>query len=283
MNVFSLANSVTTISAISTYINRSPNNISLVKKSNFLTKRYSDYILFKNTLDIAKTKFRNKFLLRILEYDLLNNCNSKAFLNLEYDEKEKVFNIIRKIFTHEFIPTEIISSIDPKFNNAIEAIYEDNLDSFIGFFEWYKEGLKILCKKDNNLYSYISTNNEFETVVPFSNIKNLQVNHRSVYLQVDINNLKQEQISGIQLKSRTHFMSSKFISDFSINNNLLTLCIDKSLLDSLDKGIYNVLVIYDSYKPLNIKYGFTKKLETTNKKVTFYPTINGNLSIKLES
>ncbi|RIL68785.1 glycosyltransferase family 2 protein, partial [Staphylococcus devriesei] len=114
----------------------------MVKKSNFLTKRYSDYILFKNTLDIAKTKFRNKFLLRILEYDLLNNCNSKAFLNLEYDEKEKVFNIIRKIFTHEFIPTEIISSIDPKFNNAIKAIYEDNLDSFIGFFEWYKEGLK---------------------------------------------------------------------------------------------------------------------------------------------
>lgn len=283
MNVFSVANSVTTIPTISTYINRSPNNISLVKKSNFLTKRNSDYFLFKNTLDVTDPKFRNKFLLRILEYDLLNNCNSKTFLNLEYEEQEKVFYIIRKMFTHESITSEMISSIDPKFSNAIKAIYDNNLDSFIGFFKWYKEGLKIISKKENNLYSYISTNNEFETIVPFCNIKNLQVDRNSVYLQVEINNLKQEQISGIQLESRTHFMNSKFISEISINHNLLTLCIDKSLLDSLDKGIYNVLVIYDSYKALNIKYGFTKKLETTNRKVTFYPTINGNLSVKLET
>ena len=282
MRVFSVANSVTTIPTISTYVNRATNNISLVKKSDFVTKRNSDYVLFKNVLNVKNKKFKNKFLVRILEYDLLNNCNSNVFLKLEKEEKEEVFKVIRKIFTHKKVTKKVISLLDKKFNNAISAIYNNDLDKFIRFFDWYRKGTKLISKKGDNLYYYVSPNNKFETIVPFCNIKNLQLSQDIIYLQIDVNNIKQDQVAGLLFESRTHFKKSKFISDINISKNLMTICIEKSFLKILEKDIYNILVIYNSYKPLNVKYGYTKKIEIANKNITFYPTINGNLSLKIE-
>lgn len=283
MEIFSKARSITTVPTISTYVNRSVDNTSLVRKSDFVTKRHSDFVLFKSVLNINDIKFKNKFLVRILEYDLLNNCNSNVFLKLGQDEKEEVFKVIRKIFTHEIITEEIIDLLDKKYNDAILAIYNNDLEKFIQFFNWYRKGIKIISSRDSNLYYYVDPNNKFETIVPFCNIKNLQVSKDIVYLQIDIHNIKQNQVASILFESRTHFKKSEYIKRFFFNKNILTISINKSFFNNLDNGIYNVLVVYDSYKPLNIKYGYTKKVELTNKKITFYPTINGNLSVKVEN
>ncbi|PTI62196.1 glycosyltransferase family 2 protein, partial [Staphylococcus shinii] len=47
-------------------------------------------------------------------------------------------------------------------------------------------------------------------------------------------------------------------------------------------GIYNIIIIYDKYKVLNVKYGFTKKIENSSTIATIYPTINGNLALKVK-
>lgn len=41
------------------------------------------------------------------------------------------------------------------------------------------------------------------------------------------------------------------------------------------------MIVYDNYKSLNVKYGFTKEISLTEKIAAFYPTINGNLSLKV--
>ncbi|RIO68372.1 glycosyltransferase family 2 protein, partial [Staphylococcus borealis] len=155
MEIFSKARSITTVPTISTYVNRSVDNTSLVRKSDFVTKRHSDFVLFKSVLNINDIKFKNKFLVRILEYDLLNNCNSNVFLKLGQDEKEEVFKVIRKIFTHEIITEEIIDLLDKKYNDAILAIYNNDLEKFIQFFNWYRKGIKIISSRDSNLYYYV--------------------------------------------------------------------------------------------------------------------------------
>ncbi|RIM85745.1 glycosyltransferase family 2 protein, partial [Staphylococcus xylosus] len=47
-------------------------------------------------------------------------------------------------------------------------------------------------------------------------------------------------------------------------------------------GIYNIVIIYDEYKTLNVKYGYTKKIKRTSTTATIYPTINGNLALKIQ-
>lgn len=283
MNVFSVANSVTTIPLICNYVNRSTDNISIVKKSDFVTKRESDLIIFENALNISDKNCKEKFLLRIAEYDLLNNCNSQVFLKLNTTQKTEVFNIIKRVFTHQYIKEYIVPLIDDKYKYVIEAVYNNDLNKFNEFFEWYKQGVKLLNKKNDNTYSQVSTcNHQFEIIVPFANTKNLQIDKKTVYLQIEVNNLKDNQIEGLQLESRSNFNHSKLLQDFSLYNGLLTLHIDEKILKTLNKGIYNILVIYDSYKALNIKYAYTKKIELDSKNTTFYPTINGNLSVKCQ-
>jgi len=70
--------------------------VSIIRRTNFIKKRESDFEIFKAALQIKNTKTRDKFLLRIVEYDLLYNCNSHVFNNLNDVEKESVFKIIKK-------------------------------------------------------------------------------------------------------------------------------------------------------------------------------------------
>lgn len=100
---------------------------------------------------------------------------------------------------------------------------------------------------------------------PLATTKNLQQVQKSVYLQLAIHNLSELSISGIQLASRSNFMHSIFLSDYSINHDLLTIKLPETILNDLSKGIYNVFVIYDNYKPLNIRYAYNKKYDITFK------------------
>ncbi|XVK01476.1 hypothetical protein NR806_06515 [Staphylococcus lugdunensis] len=53
MTAFVNAHHVTTTPIVANYLNRSTDNVSIVKKSDFLTKRESDYIIFKSALNIS--------------------------------------------------------------------------------------------------------------------------------------------------------------------------------------------------------------------------------------
>lgn len=284
MNVFASAKTVTTIPTICNYLNRSSDNTSIVKKADFITKRKSDLFVFQSALNIPNKSCRDKFLLRIVQYDLLNNCNSNVFLRLNDSQQLEVFNIIKKMYENDYIKKYIIPLIDSKYHNAINAIYNNDLDKFVQFFEWYKHGTKILNKLDKKTYVQESTcNYNFEIIVPFANTKNLQFDNQKVYLQVNYHNLNENQINGILLDSRSNFRNSILLNNFSIKQGLLSIQLDYMLLNKLVNGIYNVLIIYDDYKTLNIKYGYTKKIETKSNSLTFYPTINGNISIKCQT
>ena len=283
MTAFVNAHHVTTTPIVANYLNRSTDNVSIVKKSDFLTKRESDYIIFKSALNISDKKIRDKFLLRIVEYDLFNNCNSKGFINLNFTQKISVFDIIKKICTHPYIRDYIIPNVAHKYDDVINAIYHDDVDKFNAFFAWYNSGAKLLTKPNQQHYSLISVDDyRFEVRDPLATTKNLQQVQKSVYLQLAIHNLSELSISGIQLASRSNFMHSIFLSDYSINHDLLTIKLPETILNDLSKGIYNVFVIYDNYKPLNIRYAYNKNMTLPSNDITFYPTINGFLSMKVK-
>jgi len=156
------------------------------------------------------------------------------------------------------------------------------LEKFVCFFKWLKQGEKILEKSSHNCYILTSLDEyKFEYIAPISNLKNLQISAYYVYLQIDIHNLDKDRVSYVQLENRRNWKDSKCIQVFTLNQDFLTVILNKNDLARLVLGIFNVMIIYDNYKSLTVKYGFTKKLNFTEKIVTFYPTVNGNLSLKV--
>jgi len=197
-------------------------------------------------------------------------------------KKKEVFEIIKTIYYNYYVRKKIIKNVNYRFKNAIEAIYENDLEKFVCFFKWLKQGEQILEKHSHNRYSLTSLDEyQFEYVAPISNLKNLQISEDYVYLQIDIHNLDKDQVSYVQLENRKNWQDSKCIQVFTLNKNFLTVVLNKNDLAKLVLGIFNVMIIYDNYKSLNVKYGFTKKINFTEKTVTFYPTVNGNLSLKV--
>ncbi|PTG51661.1 glycosyltransferase family 2 protein [Staphylococcus chromogenes] len=276
MNVFRYAQKVTTTTKEVTFFDRSTDNHSIVRSTDFIEKRRSDYKLFEEILSIKDKKIKEAFMLRVLEYDLLNNCNSHVFLKLSVEDKAKVFEIIRSIYTHKSVSKKLIKRIDSKYLEPINAIFNDDLEKFIDFFRWYKTQAKLL--KMGKKFELIQTdyNNQFQVEVPYASLLNLQAFNNRVILQINIFNVREKQIKSVLIESRNEYSSSIELTDFSYLNGVISIEIPKSVYTNLSKGLYNVLVVYDEYKAINIKYGFTKEVED----LKFYPTINGNLSIK---
>lgn len=220
MNVFSVAKYATTTTVVGSYINRLSQNVSIIRRTNFIQKRKSDFKIFEKALEIKNTETKDKFLLRIVEYDLLHNCNSHVFINLSDDEKNEVFEIIKTIYYNHYVKEEIIKNISNRFNNAVEAIYENDLEKFVCFFKWLKKGEKILEKHSHNQYSLTSLDEyHFEYIAPISNLKNLQITKDYVYLQIDIHNLDQDRVSYVQLENRKTWQNSKCIEAFTLNKD----------------------------------------------------------------
>ncbi|PTF85148.1 hypothetical protein BU668_10565 [Staphylococcus chromogenes] len=276
MNVFRYAQKVTTTTKEVTFFDRSTDNHSIVRSTDFIEKRRSDYKLFEEILSIKDKKIKEAFMLRVLEYDLLNNCNSHVFLKLSVEDKAKVFEIIKSIYTHKSVSKKLIKRIDSKYLEPINAIFNDDLEKFIDFFRWYKTQAKLL--KKGKKFELIQTdyNNQFQVEVPYASLLNLQAFNNRVILQINIFNVREKQIKSVLIESRNEYSSSIELTDFSYLNGVISIEIPKSVYTNLSKGLYNILVVYDEYKAINIKYGFTKEVED----LKFYPTINGNLSIK---
>ncbi|PTG83294.1 hypothetical protein BU650_09645 [Staphylococcus chromogenes] len=174
------------------------------------------------------------------------------------------------------VSKKLIKRIDSKYLEPINAIFNDDLEKFIDFFRWYKTQAKLL--KKGKKFELIQTdyNNQFQVEVPYASLLNLQAFNNRVILQINIFNVREKQIKSVLIESRNEYSSSIELTDFSYLNGVISIEIPKSVYTNLSKGLYNILVVYDEYKAINIKYGFTKEVED----LKFYPTINGNLSIK---
>ena len=173
--------------------------------------------------------------------------------------------------------------IDAKFNDAVIAIYSNDFNKFEAYFEWLKRGHKLLEKLSDNHYEFKDTDdNDFRIITPFANLKNLQVMQKAMYLQIEVNNLKDSRIKEIQLESRTYYKQNITYEETTLKDGFFTIKLNQELLESLATGIYNIIIIYDEYKTLNVKYGYTKKIKNTSTTATIYPTINGNLALKIQ-
>ncbi|AJC95174.1 glycosyltransferase family 2 protein [Staphylococcus hyicus] len=276
MNVFKYAQKVTTTTKEVTFFNRSTDNQSIVRSTDFLEKRRSDFKLFEAVLKAKDRKFKEAFMLRVLEYDLLNNCNSHVFLKLSEKEKQQTFEIIRAVYTHKKVSHKLINKIDTKYSDAVDAIMNDDLEKFVDFFRWYKKEAKVYRIDKKHVLTQTDYDDKFHVNVPYANLLNLQVTKNRVVLQLNIFNVPEEDIKGLVLESRNQYDASVDIDDFVYSNGVITIDQPKSMFTNLKKGLYNVFVVYDEYKAINIKYGFTKEIGN----LTFYPTIHGNLSIK---
>ena len=283
VKVYEKAQKVTTTTCIGVHINRYSDNISIVRRTHFIKKRESDLAIFDYVLDMKDKKRRDKLLLRNLEYDLLTSCNSHIFLDSSKETKVNVFEMIKTVFENVYVKKRIVPQIDAKFNDAVVAIYSNDFNKFEAYFEWLKRGHKLLEKLSDNHYEFKDTDdNDFRIITPFANLKNLQVMQKAMYLQIEVNNLKDSRIKEIQLESRTYYKQNITYEDMTLEDGFFTIKLNQELLESLATGIYNIVIIYDEYKTLNVKYGYTKKIKRTSTTATIYPTINGNLALKIQ-
>lgn len=282
VRIFEKAQKVTATTCIGVHINRYSDNISIVRRTHFIKKRESDLTIFEYILNMKDKKRRDKLLLRNLEYDLLTSCNSHIFLDSPKATKINIFEIIKTAFENAYVKKHIVPQIDAKFNSAIAAIYDNDFNKFEAYFEWLKRGHKFLEKIADNYYDSKDTDGYgFRITTPFANLKNLQVMEKAMYLQIEVNNLKDNRIKEIQLESRTDYKQNITYEDMSLKDGFFTIMLNQHLLETLATGVYNIIIVYDDYKALNIKYGFTKKLKTSSTTATIYPTINGNLALKI--
>ncbi|MDW8545564.1 hypothetical protein [Staphylococcus pseudoxylosus] len=104
---------------------------------------------------------------------------------------------------------------------------------------------------------------------------------KAMYLQIEVNNLKDNRIKEIQLESRTDYKQNITYEAMSLKDGFFTIMLNQHLLETLPTGVYNIVIVYDDYKAINIKYGFTKKIKISSTTATIYPTINGNLALKI--
>ena len=173
--------------------------------------------------------------------------------DLGYDTNILTFNyngdypkIIKEIYYNDYVRKKIVKNINYRFKNAVEAIYENDLEKFVCFFIWLKQGVKLLEQRAHNRYSLTSVDDyHFEYIAPISNLKNLQVSEEHVYLQIDIHNLDKERVSSIQLENRKNWQDSTFIQTFTLSKGFLTIVLNKKDLDKLVLGIFNIMIMYD--------------------------------------
>ncbi|WP_281200882.1 hypothetical protein [Staphylococcus felis] len=183
--------------------------------------------------------------------------------------------MIRHVFLNKYIQKKISREVSNKYKDAKNAIYENDLERFISYFFWLKKGTKILLL-DKDLKQISDDGNNFELTAPYSSLINLQIDKQNIILQAQVYNLNEKQINNVVIQSRNDYKKSIKINDVSKSNGIITFKLRNAEIRSLEKGIYNVLICYDDYKLINIKYGFNKEIFG----ITLYPTVNGNLSIK---
>ncbi|PNZ77043.1 hypothetical protein CD111_05315, partial [Mammaliicoccus stepanovicii] len=280
LNFFNQCKKVSTITKECGNIDRTTDNHSMIQQTDFYQKRKSDYELFKEIKKIKNPKFKDKFYLRIVEYDMLNNCDSHVFNKLPIEEKEAIFNIIKEVFTTPYIRENILQDINVRYKNAVQFVLEDDFKGFCEYFKWLKSGKKKFSYSDNGRLQATDLKQKFSLEVHYANLLEITETKKYTYIQILLSNIDESRISGVLIESRTLFSNNINIKDLSFDHNILTVKIDHNILNRMAFNIFNVYIVYDGYKNLNVKFGYEKRIKNCEHNVTFYPTVNGNLSIK---
>ncbi|MGO2547355.1 glycosyltransferase family 2 protein [Mammaliicoccus vitulinus] len=271
---------VSTITDDSSFIDRTTSNQSLTKSINFYKKRESDLQIIDYLLDQEVNEKNIKLLNRFLEFDLLKSCNSFVFLNSEKTEQINYFNQISDVFNNQLIKDKVINHISSEYKDAIQYIQNNDFETFISFFTWLKKGSKIIDNQQNEIKL---TDMKYKYSIPFqqTNLLNLVESKNEIKIQVSIYGVEKESILNLSIMSRNDYKEDIVIDDFEITDNIMTISIPKDKINEKKAAIYNCIIVYEGFKHLNIKYGYDKKTNLKDKNGVFYPTINGNLSLKL--
>ncbi|WP_239749667.1 glycosyltransferase family A protein [Mammaliicoccus sp. O-M53] len=273
-------NKVSTITDDSSFIDRTTTNQSLTKSIDFYEKRDSDIHIINYLLNQETNDKILKILNRFLEYDLLKSCNSFVFLKSEKTLQLNYFKQIKEIFNHHLIKDKAINNISSEYIDVVKYINNNDFDGFIAFFTWLKKEPKIINKQPHQT---LLTDLKNKYSIPFqqTNLLNLVEFKNEITMQLNIYGVEKESILNLSIMSRKNYKEDIIINDFEITDNIMTITIPKDKINAKEAGIYNCIIVYDGFKHLNIKYGYDKKVALKDKNAMFYPTINGNLSIKI--
>ncbi|WP_426366453.1 glycosyltransferase family 2 protein [Mammaliicoccus lentus] len=271
---------VSTITESASFIDRTTSNQSLTITTNFYKKRDSDLYIIDYLLKQNNNDQNRKLIARFLEYDLLKSCNSYIFLNSNENQQLNYFSSLNKIFNIDLINNEIIPLISNEYKQVIQYIQQNDFNNFYNFFYWLKKGEKIIHYSDGNLFSTDAELNYFIPLIQCNLLNFIELEDK-IILQILINGIKNDSITNLTLLSRINYNDDLTISNFELKNNILTASIKKESVSKLNQAIYNCIIVYDNFKHLNVKYGYQKKLHINGKNITFYTTVNGNLSIKI--
>ncbi|WP_239739622.1 glycosyltransferase family 2 protein [Mammaliicoccus sp. P-M59] len=271
---------VSTVTDNCSIIDRTTSNESLTTGIDFYEKRDSDLEIIQHLLKQESNTKNIRLLNRYLEYDLLKSCNSHVFLNSDKQQQVRYFKQLNELFNQSYIKSDIIQTISQEYTDAITFIQNNDFESFISFFTWLKKQPKIIQKQPKQT---ILTDVTERFTIPFqqATLLNIAEVDKSIKIQIGIDGIDIEEIRNLSLMSRKDYKDDIVIENIDVQDNLLTISIPKTEINNKPAAIYNCIIVYDGFKHLNIKFGYDKKISLTDKKGVFYPTINGNLSLKL--
>lgn len=271
---------VSTVTDNCSIIDRTTSNESLTTGIDFYEKRDSDLEIIQHLLKQESNTKNIRLLNRYLEYDLLKSCNSHVFLNSDKQQQVRYFKQLNELFNQSYIKSDIIQTISQEYTDAITFIQNNDFESFISFFTWLKKQPKIIQKQHKQ--TMLTDANERFTI-PFqqATLLNIAEVDKSIKIQIEIDGIDIEEIRNLSLMSRKDYKDDIVIENIDVQDNFLTISIPKTEINNKPESIYNCIIVYDGFKHLNIKFGYDKKISLTDKKGVFYPTINGNLSLKL--
>lgn len=273
-------NNVSTVTDNCSIIDRTTSNESLTRGVDFYEKRASDLEIIHHLLEQESNSKNIRLLNRFLEYDLLKSCNSHVFLNSDKKQQVHYFKQLNELFNQSYIKADIIQTISQEYKDAIKFIQNNDYESFMNFFTWLKKQPKIILKQQKQ--TLLTDANERFTI-PFqqSTLLNIAELDKSIKIQIEIDGVDTDKICNLSLMSRKVYKDDIVIENIDVQDNLLTISIPKIEINNKPAAIYNCIIVYDGFKHLNIKFGYDKKINLTDKNGIFYPTINGNLSLKL--
>ncbi|WP_165981053.1 glycosyltransferase family 2 protein [Macrococcus lamae] len=278
--LYSHVKNVSTITKECGFIDRTATNDSIVRRTSFLKKRKSDELLFDQVKRLSNLTLKKQLIIRIIEQDLLSNCNSETFLKLSQHDKQQVFNLNCKLISDPDTQL-VLNQIDEKYSDAIDALQNDNFDKYCEFFMWLKKDNKVAYFK-NGEYYLTNQKNTFSLPFVSSHAMIIDILKDYLLLQIKLNHVKRDEIAGLLIESRTSFEQSILLKEVTCSGDLMTCYVSLQLFNQLPAGFYNFKVQYKEYKNIAVRFGYQKNFVLNDKKAMIYPSIAGNLSMKIE-
>lgn len=269
------ASKVSTLTDVFGYIDRTSENHSVIRQTNFIEKRKADIVFLNKVLSLPNSDFKKVFAKRIFEYDLLRYCNSNIFLKLDSKSKEWLYDSIMYFYNDDYIKKDILDKINPNYLQALN----NGTDNFVDYFTWLRSndktkeiinGVPYLVSNDSKFY------NEANELV----LDSIELTQEFITVVVDSSFSIIKDFNHLLFESRTNYNLDKKVEIKRITEDTYSFKIKDDYLSALEKGIYNIFFVYDDYKNTNIKINTNNDVTVALGSSNFYRTINGNLALK---